>query len=177
MEAYPVTRKHIKSSREKFHKFFFVVCNRMFTRPFFGYGGYYQFMKSYQREFKEKCTSELFSKRVLLALAILGYIKELDVWYSYNLGSDRNRPNHYLIDKEKLLTWGDKEKEEVDNQWISYKRLRDLSLHKIAGCLGLFEGFFGQSYEKSLARFCHRLFLARQKAPISIDNQLAYLPI
>lgn len=171
------TRKHIKSSREKFHKFFFVVCNRMFTRPFFGYGGYYQFMKSYQREFKEKCTSELFSKRVLLALAILGYIKELDVWYSYNLGSDRNRPNHYLIDKEKLLTWGDKEKEEVDNQWISYKRLRDLSLHKIAGCLGLFEGFFGQSYEKSLARFCHRLFLARQKAPISIDNQLAYLPI
>ena len=29
------TRKHIKSSREKFHRFFFVVCNRMFSRPFF----------------------------------------------------------------------------------------------------------------------------------------------
>ena len=218
------TRKHIKSSREKFHRFFFVVCNRMFSRPFFGYGGYYHFMKSYQKEFKEKCTSELFSKRVLLALAILGYIKELDVWYSYNLGSDRNRPNHYLIDREKLMTWdvpmtdedgntstrtvsampewekthteavtfqtkedydpertswtlhpdwlserqyqsicsvtvekegiressdwmfnwddfidyynlGDQEKEETDSQWISYQRLRDLSLHKIGGCL------------------------------------------
>lgn len=41
------TRKHINSNREKFHRFFCVVCNRMFTRPFFGYGGYYQFMKSY----------------------------------------------------------------------------------------------------------------------------------
>ena len=217
------TRKHIKSNREKFHRFFCVVCNRMFTRPFFGYGGYYQFMKSYQREFKEKCTSELFSKRVLLALAIMGYIKKLDVWYRYNLGSDRNRPNHYLVDREKLMTWeipdfdeegnsvtrtvssmpewertyteavtfqtkgddpdriswtlhpdwlserqyesilsvtvekegiressdwmfrlddfidyydlGDKEKEETDSQWISYQRLRDLSLHKIGGCL------------------------------------------
>lgn len=218
------TRKHIKSSREKFHRFFFVVCNRMFSRPFFGYGGYYHFMKSYQKEFKEKCTSELFSKRVLLALAILGYIKEMDMWYSYNLGSDRNRPNHYLIDREKLMTWevpvtdedgntstrtvsampewekthteavtfqtkedydpertswtlhpdwlskrqfesicsvtvekdgirdssdwmfnwddfidyynlGDQEKEETDSQWISYQRLRDLSLHKIGGCL------------------------------------------
>lgn len=218
------TRKHINSNREKFHRFFCVVCNRMFTRPFFGYGGYYQFMKSYQREFKEKCTSELFSKRVLLALAIMGYIKKLDGWYRYNLGSERNRPNHYLIDREKLMTWeipdfdeegnsvtrtvssmpewemthteavifqtkgddpdrtswtlhnddwlserqyesilsvtvekegiressdwmfrlddfidyydlGDQEKEETDSQWISYQRLRDLSLHKIGGCL------------------------------------------
>ena len=218
------TRKHINSNREKFHRFFCVVCNRMFTRPFFGYGGYYQFMKSYQREFKEKCTSELFAKRVLLALAIMGYIKKLDGWYRYNLGSDRNRPNHYLIDREKLMTWeipdfdeegnsvtrtvssmpewemthteavifqtkgddpdrtswtlhnddwlserqyesilsvtvekegiressdwmfklddfidyydlGDQEKEETDSQWISYQRLRDLSLHKIGGCL------------------------------------------
>ena len=218
------TRKHIKSSREKFHRFFFVVCNRMFSRPFFGYGGYYHFLKSYQKEFKEKCTSELFSKRVLLALAILGYIKEMDMWYSYNLGSDRNRPNHYLIDREKLMTWeipmtdedgntstrtvsampewekthteavtfqtkedydpertswtlhpdwlserqyqsicsvtvekegiressdwmfnwddyidyynlGDQEKEDTDSQWISYQRIRDLSLHKVGGCL------------------------------------------
>ena len=218
------TRKHIKSNREKFHRFFCVVCNRMFTRPFFGYGGYYQFMKSYQREFKEKCTSELFAKRVLLALAIMGYIKKLDGWYRYNLGSERNRPNHYLIDREKLMTWeipdfdeegnsvtrtvssmpewemthteavifqtkgddpdrtswtlhnddwlserqyesilsvtvekegiressdwmfrlddfidyydlGDQEKEETNSQWISYQRLRDLSLHKIGGCL------------------------------------------
>lgn len=218
------TRKHINSNREKFHRFFCVVCNRMFTRPFFGYGGYYQFMKSYQREFKEKCTSELFAKRVLLALAIMGYIKKLDGWYRYNLGSERNRPNHYLIDREKLMTWeipdfdeegnsvtrtvssmpewemthteavtfqtkgddpdrtswtlhnddwlserqyesilsvtvekegiressdwmfrlddfidyydlGDQEKEETDSQWISYQRLRDLSLHKIGGCL------------------------------------------
>ncbi|MBR0519415.1 hypothetical protein IJJ97_06460 [bacterium] len=30
---------------------------------------------------------------------------------------------------------GDKEKEETDSQWISYQRLRDLSLHKIGGCL------------------------------------------
>ena len=217
------TRKHIRSNREKFHRFFYVVCNRMFSRVFFGYGGYYQFMKSYQKVFKEKCTSELFSKRVLLALGIMGYITKLDCWYSYNLGDDRNRPNHYLIDRDKLMTWevpgldeegntvtrtvssipewemthteavtfqtkgddpdrtswtmhpdwfserqyesicsvtvekdgirdssdwmfnwddfidyynlGDQEKEETDNQWISYQRLRDLSLHKIGGCL------------------------------------------
>ena len=30
---------------------------------------------------------------------------------------------------------GDQEKEETDSQWISYQRLRDLSLHKIGGCL------------------------------------------
>ena len=217
------TRKHIRSNREKFHRFFYVVCNRMFSRVFFGYGGYYQFMKSYQKVFKEKCTSELFSKRVLLALGIMGYITKLDCWYSYNLGDDRNRPNHYLIDRDKLMTWevpgldeegntvtrtvssipewemthteavtfqtkgddpdrtswtmhpdwfserqyesicsvtvekdgirdssdwmfnwddfidyynlGDQEKEETDSQWISYQRLRDLSLHKIGGCL------------------------------------------
>ena len=217
------TRKHIRSNREKFHRFFYVVCNRMFSRVFFGYGGYYQFMKSYQKVFKEKCTSELFSKRVLLALGIMGYIKKLDCWYSYNLGDDSNRPNHYLIDRDKLMTWevpgldeegntvtrtvssipewemthteavtfqtkgddpdrtswtmhpdwfserqyesicsvtvekdgirdssdwmfnwddfidyynlGDQEKEETDSQWISYQRIRDLSLHKVGGCL------------------------------------------
>ena len=217
------TRKHIRSNREKFHRFFYVVCNRMFSRVFFGYGGYYQFMKSYQKLFKEKCTSELFSKRVLLALGIMGYITKLDCWYSYNLGDDRNRPNHYLIDRDKLMTWevpgldeegntvtrtvssipewemthteavtfqtkgddpertswtlhpdwlserqyesicsvtvekegirdssdwmfnwddfidyynlGDQEKEETDSQWISYQRIRDLSLHKVGGCL------------------------------------------
>ena len=217
------TRKHIRSNREKFHRFFYVVCNRMFSRVFFGYGGYYQFMKSYQKVFKEKCTSELFSKRVLLALGIMGYITKLDCWYSYNLGDDRNRPNHYLIDRDKLMTWevpgldeegntvtrtvssipewemthteavtfqtkgddpdrtswtmhpdwfserqyesicsvtvdkdgirdssdwmfnwddfidyynlGDQEKEETDSQWISYQRIRDLSLHKVGGCL------------------------------------------
>lgn len=217
------TRKHIRSNREKFHRFFYVVCNRMFSRVFFGYGGYYQFMKSYQKVFKEKCTSELFSKRVLLALGIMGYITKLDCWYSYNLGDDRNRPNHYLIDRDKLMTWevpgldeegntvtrtvssipewemthteavtfqtkgddpdrtswtmhpdwfserqyesicsvtvekdgirdssdwmfnwddfidyynlGDQEKEDTDSQWISYQRIRDLSLHKVGGCL------------------------------------------
>lgn len=217
------TRKHIRSNREKFHRFFYVVCNRMFSRIFFGYGGYYQFMKSYQKVFKEKCTSELFSKRVLLALGIMGYITKLDCWYSYNLGDDRNRPNHYLIDRDKLMTWevpgldeegntvtrtvssipewemthteavtfqtkgddpdrtswtmhpdwfserqyesicsvtvekdgirdssdwmfnwddfidyynlGDQEKEDTDSQWISYQRIRDLSLHKVGGCL------------------------------------------
>ena len=30
---------------------------------------------------------------------------------------------------------GDQEKEETDSQWISYQRLRDLSLHKVGGCL------------------------------------------
>ena len=217
------TRKHIRSNREKFHRFFYVVCNRMFSRVFFGYGGYYQFMKSYQKVFKEKCTSELFSKRVLLALGIMGYITKLDCWYSYSLGDDRNRPNHYLIDRDKLMTWevpgldeegntvtrtvssipewemthteavtfqtkgddpdrtswtmhpdwfserqyesicsvtvekdgirdssdwmfnwddfidyynlGDQEKEDTDSQWISYQRIRDLSLHKVGGCL------------------------------------------
>lgn len=217
------TRKHIRSNREKFHRFFYVVCNRMFSRVFFGYGGYYQFMKSYQKMFKEKCTSELFSKRVLLALGIMGYITKLDCWYSYNLGDDSNRPNHYLIDRDKLMTWevpgldeegntvtrtvssipewemthteavtfqtkgddpdrtswtmhpdwfserqyesicsvtvekdgirdssdwmfnwddfidyynlGDQEKEDTDSQWISYQRIRDLSLHKVGGCL------------------------------------------
>ena len=30
---------------------------------------------------------------------------------------------------------GDQEKEETDSQWISYQRIRDLSLHKVGGCL------------------------------------------
>ena len=55
--------------------------------------------------FKEKCTSEYFAKRVLLVLGIMGYITKLDRWYRYNLGKEKNRPNHYLIDKEKLLSW------------------------------------------------------------------------
>ena len=216
---------HVKSNREKFHRFFYVVCDRFFSRVFWGYGSYYQFMMSYQKLFKEKCTSEYFAKRALLVLGIMGYITKLDRWYSYNLGKEKNRPNHYLIEKKKLMTWeipmvdgegnivtktvlsmpewemthtegvtfytkgdydpdrtswtihnddwlserqyesicsvtvekegiressdwmfnlddfidfydlGEKEKEEVVDQWISYKRLRDLSLHKVGGCL------------------------------------------
>ena len=30
---------------------------------------------------------------------------------------------------------GDQEKEDTDSQWISYQRIRDLSLHKVGGCL------------------------------------------
>ena len=216
---------HVKSNRDKFHRFFYVVCDRFFSRVFWGYGSYYQFMKSYQKLFKEKCTSEFFAKRVLLVLGIMGYITKLDRWYRYNFGKEKNKPNHYLIDKKKLMTWeipvvdgegntvtrtvlsmpewemthtegvtfytkgeydpdrtswtihnddwlserqyesicsvtvekegikdssdwlfnldefidlydlGEKEKEEVVDQWISYKRLRDLSLHKVGGCL------------------------------------------
>ena len=221
----PFSSVHVKTNREKFHRFFYVVCDRFFSRVFWGYGSYYQFMKSYQKLFKEKCTSEFFAKRVLLVLGMMGYITKLDRWYSYNLGKEKNRPNHYLIDKKKLMTWeipvvdgdgytvtktvlsmpewemthtegvtfytkgdydpdrtswtihnddwlserqyesicsvtvekegikdssdwlfnldefidlyelGEEEREEVMNQWISYKRLRDLSLHKVGGCL------------------------------------------
>ena len=216
------TSAHLNSNREKFHRFFYVVCNRFFSRPYWGYGSYYQFMKTYQKVFNEKCTSEYFPKRVLLVLAIMGYIKELDRNYYYTGGKDKNTPNHYLIDKDKVMTWevpvidekgdtvtqtvssipewemthteavtfhskgedtdrtswsmhpdwlserqyesicsltveeegikdssewlfnlkdfidiyilGDKKREEIISQWISYQKLKDLSLHKVGRC-------------------------------------------
>ena len=45
---------HVKSNREKFHRFFYVVCDRFFSRVFWGYGSYYQFMRIYQKQFQEK---------------------------------------------------------------------------------------------------------------------------
>ena len=48
------------------------------------------------------------------------------------------KSSDWLFDFTKFIDYynlGDKEKEETDSQWISYQRLRDLSLHKVGGCL------------------------------------------
>lgn len=44
----------------------------------------------------------------------------------------------WMFDFRKFIDYynlGNQEKEETDSQWISYQRLRDLSLHKVGGCL------------------------------------------
>lgn len=97
---------HRRRNREEFHKWFYVVCGYIFSRVHLGDCSYYKFKKQYQKLFrKDKCTSDEFPQKVLLVLAMLGYITDFGSWYIYNAGSDRNRGYHYIIDKDKLLHW------------------------------------------------------------------------
>ena len=200
---------HHKRNREEFHRWFYVVCGYILSRVHLGDNSYYWYKRRFMKEFKrEKCTSVDFPKQVLLVLAMLGYITELGGWYIFNQGSDRNRGYHFIIDKEKLMTWDslniewemshtegvsfkedgydpdrtswtqhpdwlserqyesicsatveeegirvssdwmfnfkeykyyysltDDEQEDLMKNWTSYQKLRDLSLHKVGGCL------------------------------------------
>ena len=200
---------HQRRNREEFHRWFYIVCGYILSRVHLGDNSYYWYRKRYMKEFKrEKCTSVDFPKQVLLVLAMLGYITELGGWYIFNQGSDKNRGYHFIIDKEKLMTWDtldkewvmshtegitfneegydpdrtswtlhpdwlaerqyqsicsatvieegirvssewlsnyndyryyysltQKEQDDLMKNWMTYQRLRDLSLHKIGGCL------------------------------------------
>lgn len=97
---------HHSRNRKEFERWFYVVCNYIFSRVHLGDCSYYKFKKDYQKQFKrEKCTSDEFPQKVLLVLAMLSYITDFGSWYVYNAGSDKNRGYHYIIDKDKLLHW------------------------------------------------------------------------
>ena len=98
---------HQKSNREDFKKWFYVVCGYLLSRVHLGDNSYYQYKKIFKKQFKrEKCTSDDFAQQVLLVLGIMGYVTELDIPYSYVEGRKNNHGNHYVIDKDKLITWG-----------------------------------------------------------------------
>ena len=97
---------HHKSNREDFKKWFYVVCGYLLSRVHLGDNSYYQYKKIFKKQFKrDTCTSDDFPQQVLLVLGILGYVTKLDRPYSYTEGGKNNHGNHYVIDKEKLITW------------------------------------------------------------------------
>ena len=97
---------HVKSNREKFRKWFYVVCPYVLSRVHLGENSYYQYEQIYQKLLgKEGCSSEEFPQMVLLVLVMLGYITGLERGYSYTPGGDRNHGYPFIIDKEKLLHW------------------------------------------------------------------------
>ena len=97
---------HIKTNREKFRKWFYVVCPYLLSRAHLGENSYCKYEQIYQKLFgKEGCKSEDFPQMVLLVLVMLGYITGLDRGYSYIPGGDRNHGYPFTIDKEKLLHW------------------------------------------------------------------------
>lgn len=52
---------HHRRNKEEFYKWFYVVCNHIFSRVHLGDCSYYKFKKDYQKQFKrEKCTSDEF---------------------------------------------------------------------------------------------------------------------
>ena len=115
---------HYRRNREEFYRWFYVVCGYMLSRVHLGDNSYYWYKSRFKKEFRrEKCTSVDFPKQVLLVLAMLGYITELGGWYIFNQGSDKNRGYHFIIDKEKLMTWDslDKEWEMSHTESISFK--------------------------------------------------------
>ena len=97
---------HRRSNREEFHKWFYVVCGHILSRVHLGENSYFIYLSKFKKLFqREKCTSKDFPKQVLLVLGLLGYITKLDRWYIYNKGSDKNCGYHFIIDKEKLVSW------------------------------------------------------------------------
>lgn len=99
---------HQRSNREEFHKWFYVVCGYILSRVHLGDNSYYVYLTRFKKKFnREKCTSKDFPKQVLLALGLLGYITEVGSWYIYNEGSDKNRGYHFIIDRDRLMDWGD----------------------------------------------------------------------
>lgn len=98
---------HQKSNRTEFKKWFYVVSGYILSRVHFGDNSYYQYKEIFKKKFKRNtCTSDDFPSQVILVLGLLGYIKELQISYSYTKGGSNNHGYHYLIDKEKLMTWG-----------------------------------------------------------------------
>ena len=98
---------HQRSNRDEFKRWFYVVVGYMTSRPHLGDSSYHQFKKIFKKMFRrERCTSDDFPAQILLVLAMLGYIKKLDLPYSYKDGGHNNHGNHYLMDREKLLDWG-----------------------------------------------------------------------
>ena len=99
---------HWRSNREEFHKWFYVVCGYILSRVHLGDNSYFVYLTRFKKKFnREKCTSKDFPKQVLLVLGLLGYITELGEWYIYNEGSKKNRGYHFLIDRDRLMNWGD----------------------------------------------------------------------
>lgn len=97
---------HLKSNREKFKKWFYVVSGRLLSRPHLGENSYYHYQKIYEKLFgKEGSNSEEFPQMVLLVLAMLGYIIGLDEGYCFFLNGDNNHGYPFIIDKDKLLHW------------------------------------------------------------------------
>lgn len=98
---------HQRSNRDEFKRWFYVVVGYMTSRPHLGDSSYHQFKKIFKKMFRrERCTSDDFPAQILLVLAMLGYIRKLDLPYSYKDGGHNNHGNHYLMDREKLLDWG-----------------------------------------------------------------------
>ena len=97
---------HYRHNREEFKKWFYVVGNYIFSRVHLGDNSYYIYKSRFKNLFKrDRCTSDDFPSQVLLVLAMLGYITELGGWYIYNEGSRNNHGYHYVIDRDKLLSW------------------------------------------------------------------------
>lgn len=97
---------HWRRNREEFKRWFYVVGGHILSRVHLGDCSYFQFKKQFKRQFKrEKCTSDDFSQKVLLALGMLGYITDFGSWYAYNEGSEHNHGYYYVIDREKLMKW------------------------------------------------------------------------
>lgn len=98
---------HYRSNRKEFKKWFYVVSGYILSRVHFGDNSYYQYKEIFKKKFRRNtCTSDDFPSQVILVLGMLGYIKELQISYSYTKGGSNNHGYHYLIDKEKLMYWG-----------------------------------------------------------------------
>lgn len=195
---------HFRRNRIEFKKWFYVVCGYLFSRAHLGENSYTMYSKNYQKLFNKKCTSKDFPSQILLVLALMGYIRKLDVGYSYSKGRYDNHGYIWEIDKERLKEWysslpdweksrtttisfdgegqdyvsswtqhpdwlserqyesissvevleegikassdwmfsfegyqstlSGKDKEDLLKEWVSYQKLRDLSIHKIGDC-------------------------------------------
>ena len=99
---------HQRSNREEFIKWFYIVSGHLLSKVHLGENSYYDYKEIFRKVFKrEKVTSDDFPSQVLLALAMLGYITGMRGGYSYRQGSDRSHGYPFIIDKEKLLDWGE----------------------------------------------------------------------
>ena len=97
---------HLKSNREKFHRWFYIVCKYLLSRVHLGENSYYYYEQLYKRLFGEEgSSSEDFPQKVLLVLSMLGYIKGIGGGYCFFPDKDKKHGYPLIIDREKLLLW------------------------------------------------------------------------
>ena len=91
-----------RHNREEFKKWFYVITKSFLSRIHLGDNSYSYYKSQFKEIFGRETNSDYFSQRVILVLAILGYIKAIDIGYSFQEGRGQNHGYHYLVDKEKL---------------------------------------------------------------------------
>lgn len=97
---------HVRSNWKKLHQWFYVISTYLLSRVHLGENSYYHYQRLYKKLFGEEgSSSEDFPQKVLLIMAMLGYITGLSGGYCFFPEGEKNHGYPFILDKERLLNW------------------------------------------------------------------------